>query len=55
VGRLPDRLRDVVLLHYYADLPVGEVATAVRRPPGTVKRQLSEARAVLAQDLEDPS
>jgi RNA polymerase sigma-70 factor (ECF subfamily) len=55
VGRLPDRLRDVVLLHYYADLTVGEVATAVRRPPGTVKRQLSEARALLASDLEDPS
>jgi RNA polymerase sigma-70 factor (ECF subfamily) len=52
VERLPPPLRDVVLLHYYADLPVDEVARAVRRPTGTVKRRLHEARAVLAQALE---
>lgn len=51
VGRLPAALRDVVLLHYYADLPVEEVARAVRRPSGTVKRRLSEARALLARSL----
>ncbi|MCW2607084.1 MAG: polymerase sigma factor [Frankiales bacterium] len=54
VGRLPAPLRDVVLLHYYADLPVAEVARAVRRPSGTVKRRLSEARALLARSLEAP-
>ncbi len=51
VERLPPRLRDVVLLHYYADLPVAEVAVALRRPAGTVKRRLSEARALLAEGL----
>ena len=51
IGRLPRRHREVVLLHYYADLPVPEVALAVGRPPGTVKRQLSEARAHLAGSL----
>lgn len=55
VGRLPAHLRDVVLLHYYADLPVEEVARAVRRPGGTVKRRLSEARALLARSLERPA
>ncbi len=54
VERLAPRLRDVVLLHYYADLPVDEVARALRRPAGTVKRRLSEARAALATTLEDP-
>ena len=51
VERLPEQLRDVVLLYYYADLPVDEVARAVRRPVGTVKRRLHEARAHLAAAL----
>jgi len=52
IARLPRRLRDVVLLHYYADLSVSDVAEAVQRPTGTVKRQLSEARQLLAASLE---
>jgi len=52
VQGLPRRLRDVVLLHYFADLSVESVATAVGRPAGTVKRQLSEARVLLATELE---
>jgi len=52
VDALPRRLRDVVLLHYYADLSVDAVASAVGRPAGTVKRQLSEARVLLATQLE---
>ncbi len=55
VRRLPDRLREVVLLHYWADLPVKDVATALHRPVGTVKRRLSEARAQLATDLTEES
>lgn len=52
VERLPRRLRDVVLLHYYADLSVMDVAEAMQRPAGTIKRQLSEARHVLAAHLD---
>src|SRR4051812_38142127 len=37
VERLPVRQREVVLLHYYADLSVADIATALRRPVGTVK------------------
>jgi RNA polymerase sigma-70 factor (ECF subfamily) len=48
VHRLPVRLREVVLLHYYADLPIAQVAAAIHRPVGTVKRRLHEARAALA-------
>ena len=54
VRRLPTRLQVVVLLHYYADLPVQDVAQALKRPVGSVKRQLSEARAVLAVTLGEP-
>ena len=53
VERLPLRLREVVLLHYYADLPVADVALAVKRPVGTVKRRLHEARALLAVAVEE--
>jgi RNA polymerase sigma-70 factor (ECF subfamily) len=53
VERLPEHLRSVVLLHYYADLPVEAVARALRRPVGTVKRRLLDARAVLASTLEE--
>lgn len=53
VRRLPERLSVVVLLHYYVDLPVEEVGRVLRRPVGSVKRQLNEARAVLAKQLGD--
>lgn len=52
VSRLPERHREVVLLFYYSDLPLTEVAAAVRRPEGTVKRLLAEARERLATSLE---
>jgi len=48
VERLPDRLRAPVLLHYYADMSVADVAAALRKPEGTVKRMLFDARARLA-------
>jgi RNA polymerase sigma-70 factor (ECF subfamily) len=53
VRRLSAPLRDVVLLHYYADLPIHEVARVLRRPVGTVKRRLFDARAALAAALEE--
>jgi RNA polymerase sigma factor (sigma-70 family) len=55
VHRLPTRLRLVVLLHYFADLPVNDVAHALHRPVGSIKRQLSEARSLLASALGEPS
>lgn len=53
VERLPERLRKPVLLHYYADLPVDEIARLLHRPPGTVKRRLHEARALLGAQIGD--
>ena len=52
VEGLPKRYRDAVLLHYWADQPLPAVAAALGRPLGTVKRQLSEARALLADELQ---
>ena len=53
VDRLPSKLRQVVLLHYFGDLPLEQVARLVRRPTGTVKRHLYEARRLLLDALED--
>ena len=53
VRSLPKRLREVVLLHYFADLTVDDVAAATSRPSGSVKRQLSEARSALAAALAE--
>lgn len=55
VDRLPEKLRQPVLLHYYADLPVAEVARALRRPEGTVKSQLADARRQLGIQIEESS
>ena len=51
VERLPERLRSTALLHYYADIPVEEVARLLHRPRGTVRQRLHEARQLLALDL----
>ena len=53
VETLPDRLRLPVLLFYFADLSVAEVARQVGRSEGAVKRDLYDARASLATMLEE--
>ncbi|HEY8439008.1 MAG TPA: sigma-70 family RNA polymerase sigma factor [Candidatus Limnocylindrales bacterium] len=40
VDRLPLEMRAAVVLHYYADLTVDEVARALGKSPNTVKSQL---------------
>lgn len=51
VRRLPAREREVVVLHYVADLPVAEIAGRLGVAPGTVKRALHDARRRLAARL----
>ncbi len=52
VQSLPDRLRMAVLLYYYADLTVAQVARQLGKSEGAVKRDLYDARATLARTLE---
>ena len=47
IASLPPRLRDPFLLHYYGGFGIREVATLLRRPEGTIKADLFEARARL--------
>jgi RNA polymerase sigma-70 factor (ECF subfamily) len=53
VEALPKRLQQVVTLHYFADMTVDSVALALGVAPGTVKRDLFDARAKLAKALAD--
>jgi RNA polymerase sigma-70 factor (ECF subfamily) len=52
VDQLDERMRTPVLLHYYADMSIRDVASALHRPEGTIKRTLSDARRVLLAWLE---
>jgi RNA polymerase sigma-70 factor, ECF subfamily len=51
--RLPLRHRQVLVLHYGADLPVEQIARQLRLPVGTVKSRLARARAALGAYLHD--
>src|SRR4051812_20517792 len=51
VAALPPRQRAAVVLHYFVDLAVDDVATLMECSPGTVKSTLHDARKSLAQAL----
>ena len=50
---LPEGMREVVALHYLADLDVATVAATLGVPEGTVKSRLSRGRDALALALAD--
>ena len=52
VDRLPERLRRALVLYYFEDRSVGEVADMLGCPQGTVKTYLFRARAALADELK---
>jgi len=52
ISHLPTRQREALLLHYYDDLKVTEVATAMGIPHQSVSRYLTLAREKLRSELE---
>lgn len=50
---LPERLRVPVMLHYFGDLTIAQVAAHLGKSEGTIKRDLWDARGRLATLLED--
>jgi RNA polymerase sigma factor (sigma-70 family) len=52
VAALPERQRAAVVLRYFLDLPVAEVAEIMRCAPGTVKSLTSQAIEHLRADFE---
>ena len=55
IGALPAGQRDVVLLRFYGDLSLEEIARATSHPLGTVKSRLSRGIARLRDELEPRS
>lgn len=52
VGRLPERLRETVLLYYMEEQPVKQIAEIMGIPAGTVLSRLYKARKILRKELE---
>jgi DNA-directed RNA polymerase specialized sigma24 family protein len=52
---LTDRQREIVFLHYYADLDYAAIADALEISPGTVGATLNAARRTLRAALEEVS
>ena len=52
VESLPERLRRVLVLYYFQERSVSEVASMLGCPEGTVKTTLFRARAALAEALK---
>jgi len=52
LAALPIRSRAAVVLHYYADLPVADVATVLGTSQNTVKTQLRTGLARLRESLD---
>jgi RNA polymerase sigma factor (sigma-70 family) len=48
IATLPRRQREVVVLHYYEDLPVAQIAALLRVSPGVVSSALHRAHSRLA-------
>jgi RNA polymerase sigma factor (sigma-70 family) len=55
IDTLPAQMRAAVVLRYYADLSVDEVATALGKSPNTIKAQLQTALDRLRTQLADPA
>jgi len=55
VADLPPAMRAAVVLRYYSDLSVDEVAAALGKSPNTIKAQLQTALDRLRHSLADPA
>lgn len=51
VGRLPRRFREPIVLRYFEEMPIAEIAEVLRISPGNVEVRLSRARARLRETL----
>lgn len=48
---LPQKYRDLLLMYYYQDMPVREIAAALGKSTASVYRRLKEARQILKTSL----
>lgn len=53
VGSLTQKTKEVIVLHYYADMKLNDVADTLGIPLGTCKSRLNAALSTLKKDLEN--
>ena len=53
VMTLPQKLREVTLLHWYQGMTLNEMAKVLKLPRSTVNYRLKKAKAKLKEELED--
>jgi len=51
LSRIPEKERTAIVLHYFEDLPVKEIASVMQVPSGTVKYYLSVGRDHIKQHI----
>lgn len=51
VRKLPDKYRNIVLMHYSADMSMREISETLHIPVGTVKTRMQKAREILKEIL----
>ena len=53
IRRLPGKQRDAVLLYYYQDMTIQEVAKALHAAPSTILKRLNQAKDMLREMLTE--
>ena len=51
IGKLPEKIRRIIYLHYFEGLSIAEIADSMRVAEGTVKRQLHDGRKRIRKEL----
>ncbi|MCL2427124.1 MAG: RNA polymerase sigma factor [Oscillospiraceae bacterium] len=53
VNDLPNKLKVTVVMYYTVEMSIADIARTLKLPIGTVKSQLSRARAIIRKGLEN--
>ena len=53
IQTLPEKFQVPLLLYYLSDCSIEQIATVIKKPPGTVKSRLFKGRNMIKKRLED--
>lgn len=53
IQTLPEKFQVPLILFYLSDCPIEQIATIIKKPPGTVKSRLFKGRNLIKKGLED--
>lgn len=53
INKLDDKYRIPIILFYSEDLKISEIASLLKKPEGTVKRRLHEAKSKIKKEMEE--